>query len=58
MLDPNTNPPPGIDAPDIHIHIKAIFHCGWCNNVFVGCYTCHEALCYDDYYGDDYGDYH
>lgn len=48
MPDPNTRPSPGIDYPDIHVHIEAIFHCTSCDNVLVGCYTCHEAMCYED----------
>ena len=51
MPDPNTEAEDDIVCPDIHIHIESIFHCTICDEVFVGCYTCHEKSCWmpDDY---------
>jgi hypothetical protein len=53
MPDPNTDPMPGIAAPDIHVHIMAIFHCELCDTVMLGCYTCHAEQCFGAEEDDD-----
>lgn len=46
MPDPNTDPMPGIAAPDIHVHLTALFYCEACDDVLLGCSTCHADQCF------------